>query len=314
MAQFQWTFDAPSGVFKNHSLARRLYMASLEESVCMDFVTPIDAFGRKQGESVTLTRIANLTEPATADLIEGERIPEDQFSISTRQITVKEIGRAVPFTSFADDLSFFDVNNPVQKKLRAQMTLVLDTKAATAFKTAKVKYAPTGIASNNITSNGTFGAAATANMNVFHAEEIRDYMFDTLQAEPAEGDDYIGIFRTLAMRGIKRDPAWEEWHKYTDPQAKFNNEVGRIENIRFVETNHSRAFGKVGTGSVLGEGVVFGADSVAMAEARTPELIVGVSTDFGRDRAVAWYGILEFATIWDTGNSGEAKIVHVGST
>ena len=313
MAQFQWTFDAPSGVFKNHALSRRIYQSALETTKFMDFVTPVEAFGRHRGESVTLTRIANITEPVSADLIEGERIPEDQFTISSRQITVGEIGRAVPFTSLANDLSFFDLENPIQQKLRDQMNLVLDTKVATAFKLAKIKYAPTGIASNNIATNGTFGAAATANMNVFHVEEIRDYMFDTLQVPGLDNGDYVGIFRTLGLRGIKRDPAWEEWHKYTDPQAKFNGEVGRMEGVRFVETNHSRALGKVGTGAVLGEGFVFGQDSVAMAEARSPELLVGISTDFGRDKSVAWYGILAMATIWDTGNAGEAKIVHVGS-
>lgn len=314
MAQFQWTFDAPTGVYKNHALSRRIYSAALEKSVFMDFATPIEAFGRRMGESITLTRISNLAEPVSADLIEGERIPEDVFSISTRQITVNEIGRAVPFTSLADDLSFFSLMNPIQTKLRAQMTLVMDTKAATAMKLAKIKYAPTGIASATITTNGTFGATATANMNVFHVEEIRDYMFDTLLTDPVEGgEDYIGIFRTLGLRGIKRDPAWEEWHKYTDPQAKYNGEVGRLESVRFIETNHTRALGKVGTGSVLGEGVVFGADALAFAEARSPELIIGVSTDYGRDRSVAWYGILSLAPIWDTGNAGEAKIVHVGS-
>lgn len=313
MAQFQWNFDVPTGVYKNHALARRLYSVALENAVFMDYVRPIEAFGRKMGESVTLTRISNLAEPISADLIEGERIPEDQFAISTKQITVNEIGRAVPYTSLANDLSWFDLDNPIQQKLRAQMTLVMDTKAATAFKTAKIKYTPTGIASNNIATNGTFGATATANMNVFHAEEIRDYMFDTLLVDPVEGEDYVGIFRTLGIRGIKRDPAWEEWHKYTDPQAKYNGEVGRIENIRFIESNHTRALGKVGTGSVLGEGVVFGADSVALVEAESPHLILGVSTDFGRDKAVAWYGILNFGIIWDTGNAGEAKVVHVGS-
>jgi N4-gp56 family major capsid protein len=130
------------------------------------------------------------------------------------------------------------------------------------------------------------------------------------------GDSYVGIFRTLGLRGLKRDPDWVEWHKYTDPAAKFNSEVGRLEEIRFVETNHANALGKVGTSSVLGEGVVFGEDAVALAEASTPELRVeiNVGQDFGRSHAVAWYGILEFGIIWDTGNAGQARIVHVGST
>lgn len=313
MAQFQWQFDAPTGTFKSHALSRRLFEASLERAVFMEHVIPVDGFGKKMGEDVTMTRIAQLTEPTDATLQEGVRISEDAFSISTKSITVVEYGRAVPYTSFADDLAWFDLENPIQRTLVNQWRLVMDTKVASAFKNTKIKYAPDGEASNTITTNGTFGATAASNMNVFHVEEIRDYMFDTLLTEPAVGDDYIGIFRTLGLRGIKRDPDWEEWHKYTDPQAKFNNEIGRIENVRFMETNHANALGKKGTGSVLGEGVVFGADAVAMAEVLAPELRAGIPADFGRSRAVAWYAITAFDLIWDTGNAGQAKVLHVGS-
>lgn len=313
MAQFTWSFDMPTGVWKQHALSSRLYQAAVEEALLMDYVKPVDGFGRRMGENVTLKRVSAISEPTSANLTEGIRIPEDTLTLSTKAILLKEIGRAVPFTSFAEDLSDIDIENTVQGELKRQMKLTLDTKCATAFKAGKIKYAITGLASNNITTNGTFGATSTANMNVFHCEEIRDYLFDTLRAPGYSGDDYIGCFRTLGIRGIKRDPDWEEWHKYTDPSVKFNSEVGRIEGIRFVETNHNLAFGKVGTGSVLGEGVVFGADAVAMAEALTPELRAAMPQDFGRQRAVAWYGILEFDVIWDTGNAGEAKIVHVGS-
>jgi hypothetical protein len=89
--------------------------------------------------------------------------------------------------------------------------------------------------------------------------------------------------------------------------------VGRIESIRFMRTNHNSALGKVGTNSVLGEGVVFGKDAVAMAEVLTPELRAAIPGDFGRSRAVAWYGILQYGVIWTTSNAGEARIIHVGS-
>lgn len=314
MAQFQWQFDAPTGTFKQHALSQRLYEAAVQRSVFVDHCRPVEGFGKKQGENVTLTRISNIAEPTSANLIEGERIPEDTFVVTTTSITVKEIGRSVPFTSFAQDLSFFDIENPIQNKLIDQMRLVLDTKASVAFKAGLIKYTPTGFSSETVTTNGTPGAQATENMNVYHCEEIRDYMFDTLNVPPADGEDYVGIFRTLGMRGIKRDPAWETWHKYTDPQAKYNAEVGRLENIRFIETNHSTALGKIGASSVLGEGVVFGQDAVAMAEVLTPEMRAGIPQDFGRSKAVAWYGILEFGVIWTTANAGEAKIIHVSST
>lgn len=317
MAQFTWTFDAPTGTYKNHALSSKLFEAAVENSQFMEHVRPVDGYGRNMGETVTLTRVRNVTEPTNADLDENLRIPEDDFQLSVRSITVTELGRAIPYSSLSGDLSKFDLDNPIQRKLREQMRLVLDTKAATAFKEAKVKYVPTGTSgspTNNIATNGTPGAQASRNLQVFDIEQIRDYLFDTLHAPTLENDDYLGIFRTLAIRGIKSDSNWDEWHKYTDPQAKFNGEVGRIEGIRFLESNHANALGKIGAASVLGEGVVFGEDGVAMAEAMTPELRASIPGDFGRSKAVAWYGILAFGIIWDTGNAGEARVVHVSST
>ena len=314
MAQFTWTYDAPTGTYKNHKLSQKLYEAAVQNSVFLDHVRPVEGYGRKSGESVTLTRVRNMTEPVSAELDEAMRIPEDEFDLSSKVITVKELGRSVPFTSLANDLSAYDIENPIQRKLKDQMRLVLDTKAAAAFKRAQIKYVPTAAATATVTTNGTPGTAALVNMNFFHVEEIRDYLYDTLNTPPAEGDDYVGIFRTLGLRGIKRDSKFEVWHQYTDPQAKWNGEVGRIEGIRFIESNHARALGKIGTGSVLGEGVVFGEDAVALAEAMTPELRAAVPSDFGRSKAVAWYGILEMDIIWDTANAGEARIVHVSST
>lgn len=314
MPQFQWIPDIPSGVLRNHALSRKLFGAAVANSRAMEYVRPVEGFGRKQGETVTLTRIGNISEPTSGKLTEGMKIPEDAFAISTLAITVSEFGRAVPYTSLAEDLAWFDLSNAIQQKLVEQQKLILDAAAFTAAKTAKVKYAPTGLAANNITTNGTFGAQAAANWNVFHVEEIRDYLFDTLNVPPFIDEDYVALVRTLGLRGIKRDPQWEEWWKYVHPEAKMTGEVGRIENIRFVEINHANSLGKVGASSVLGEGIVFGQDFLAMAEVQTPELRAAIPGDFGRSKAVAWYGILEFGLIWDTGNAGEARTVHVGST
>lgn len=313
MADFTWVFDAPTGVYKNHALSNSILEAAIEQTVVAPFAQTVSGYGKNKGESVTITRIANIAEPMSAVLSETTRIPEDQFQLSTKQITVQELGRAVPYTSLSQDLAHFDVENGIQRKLMQQMTLVLDTLAATGFKRTQIKYTPTGLSSRTVNTTGTPGTAA-ANLNMYHVEEIRDYMYDTLHVPPYQGSDYVGIFRTQGLRGLKRDPAWEEWHKYTDPQAKWNNEIGRIENVRFVETNHAEAFSNnLGTGGVLGEGVVFGDEGLYLAEVMTPELRAGLPEDFGRSKSVAWYGILEYDIAWDTGNPGEAKVLHVTS-
>lgn len=315
MAQHTWVFDAPTGVYKNHALSNDLRMASVEMSVFMDHVRPEPNYGVGRGESITITRVSNVAEPTSATLLETERIPEDDFTLSTKQITVVEIGRAIPYSSLSTDLSEFNLSNPIQQKLREQMTLTVDTKAAVGFKNTQIKMQLTGASAATFTTNGTFAGSSTSNLTIDHLGLSRDYMFDTLHASPREDGMYTGIFRTKGLRGIKDDQDYEDWLQYTDPSMKFNSEAGRWEQIRLIETNHSEALGEVGTSSVLGEGVIFGSDAVVMAEALSPELRIAQTQDFGRARAVAWYGILEFDGVWsDSGNAGEANVIHVGST
>lgn len=315
MSQQTWTFDAPNGVYKNHSMSSDIREAAIAETKFMQFVSPESGYGKKSGESITITRISNLDVPSDGRLAEGQRIPEDELTITTIAITVKEWGRSVPYTSLADDLGSLDLENVIQRKLKDQMKLVLDSACAVGFKASKVKAIPDSVGSIVFDTDGTPSTQAAANLNVFHVEQIRDYMFSTLNVPTYSGDDYIGLVSTKAKRGIMSDPAWEPWHRYTDPQAKFNSEIGRLENIRFIEINNTNSLsGAKGLNGVLGEAVIFGADAVAMAVVTDPELRAKMPTDYGRSKGVAWYGIMEFGIIWDTANAGEARIVHVTSS
>lgn len=312
---FTWTYDAPSGVYKSHEMSSQLRYAAIAETKFMQFTKPEPGYGKNKGESITITRISNLAVPSDGRLSELEKIPEDNMTLSTVAITVSEWGRSVPYTSLSNDLSKFNIENMVQRVLVDQMKLIMDAAAADAFKTAQVKAVPTGIAALTITTNGTPGGQAVSNLNVNHVEQIRDYMFSTLNVPAFEGDDYIALVSTKAKRGIMQDPAFEDWHKYTDPEAKYNSEIGRLENCRFIEINNTSALsGSLGLNGVLGEAIFFGQDAVAMAVALDPELRAGIPQDYGRSAGIAWYGILEFGLVWTTGNPGEARVVHVTST
>ena len=78
--------------------------------------------------------------------------------------------------------------------------------------------------------------------------------------------------------------------------------------------NHTNALsGSKGSGSVLGEALIFGDDAVTMAIVEDPELRAAIPADFGREKAVAWYGVLEFGLVWDTSSDGEARVIRVTS-
>lgn len=315
MAQQTWTYDAPSGVYKNHTMSEQLRYAAIVETKGMQFVTAEPGYGKKRGESITITRISRLAIPVSGVLQENVNIPEDVLTITTVAITVVEWGRSVPYTSLSTDLSEFNLENIVQRALKDQMKVVLDNACFAAFKTGQIKAEMTGVASVNFDTNGTPSQVAAANLNMFGVETIRDYMYFNLNIPPFEGDDYIGLVSTKAKRGVMNDPAWEPWHRYTDPDAKYNSEIGRMENIRFIEINNVGALSANPGASqtAQGEALFFGADAVAMAVAEDPELRARIPTDYGRSRGVAWYGILQFGIVWTTANAGEARIIHLTS-
>lgn len=316
MAQHSWVNDGPSGVYKNHDLSSKLRMAAIKEAKFMQFVKPEEGYGKKKGESVTITRVSNVTVPSSDVLNELDLIPEDTLSLSTQAITVSERGRAIPYTSLSLDLSAFDIENAIQKKLKDQLKLRMDITAATAFKAGKILAIPTGISETTFETDGAASNAATSNLNMYHVESIRDYMFSTLNIAPYMDDDYVCVLITQAKRGLMRDPAWVDWKKYTDPSAKFNGEIGRIENIRFVETNHTSALADgLGTGDIMGEAVFFGEDPVVMGVVEDPQLRAKESEDYGRKKGVAWYGVYGFGQVWsDSANAGEARVVYMTSS
>jgi len=312
--QFAWTLDAPTGTFKNNALSNKLYEASIADAKTAQFVTNVDGYGRKRGESVTLSRVSNLSVPTSAQLSETIPIPEDTLAISSKAITVSEFGRAVTYTGLSNDLANIEIPETVERALTRQMTTSLDRAAMDAFKAAKVKAIPDASASLVFDTDGTPSTTAAVNLEYYHVEQIRDYLVSTLLAPPFVGDEYFCLASTKALRGLKQDPKWEEWSKYTMPEAKATGEVGKIEGIRFVEVADTGALSaSKGTGGVLGEAVFFGADAVAQAMVVVPHLRHAIPSDFGRSNAVAWYGILKWDIIWDTANSGEARVVHLTS-
>lgn len=315
MANHSWVLDAPTGVYKNHDLSSKLRMAAIAQTICMQFVNTEQGYGKKKGESVTITRISNVTVPTSDVLDERSRIPEDTVSLSTQAITVSERGRAIPYTSLSLDLGAYDLENAIQKKLRDQMKLSMEIAAATAFKAGMVKAIPSGVAALTMDTDGTASTTATVNLNVYHVEQIRDYLFSTLLVPPMADGNYACMLATKAKRGIMNDPKWENWHKYTDQEKKYNSELGKLEQIRFVESNNTDAFSaSKGSGSVLGEAVFFGDDAVSMAVVMEPELRAKESEDYGRSKGVAWYGVYGFDQVWkDSATAGEARVLHVTS-
>src|SRR5690606_32335339 len=111
-----WTFDAPTGTYRNFALSRDIRREAIAATVFMKFLRPEPGYGKRKGESITITRYNKL--PLAQRIGELDRLPSGRPAISTKTVTVSQWGYKVPVTDFEKNLTHFDIMNPIQAALR----------------------------------------------------------------------------------------------------------------------------------------------------------------------------------------------------
>ena len=318
---FNWEWDAAVGIYKNHQLSPKLRKVAAAATIVAPFGRDYGiGFKAHAGQYINIMHIERLPNSPSSALQENNRIPIRKPAYGNRQIPVVEYGEGAEFTNLAEQLSVFKPSDQLQQLLKGQMEEALDSATAQAFKdgtAVKVIFTPTGLTTGTFATNGAPAAKANVGLTFDHCTQISDYLVDTLYVPPFEGDHYVGITANKNYRSLKNDRYWQEWHKYLSKgDFVFKREMGATELIRWVVCNRPLAFSNTaGTSSYLGEAVVFGDEAVARLEAEAPHLRLdnNYQSDFGRAKAVAWYGILGFGSVWDSADAGKAKIIQIGS-
>lgn len=314
MAGQYWQVNTAGGYLANPRLSRQLRRAAQPLMKFRQFVRPEPGYGKNVGDKIEFLRISNVQSSGRA-LNETEKMPETNVIVSKGELVVKEYGNSIPYTGKVEALAEFSVENIITVALRDDMAKVLDKACAEEFKNTKVKYIPTGTPSNPsfvIRNNGTT-VAATRDVSVFDVKNIVDYMKQVLFVPPYDGENYICICSVNFARMIKDDPDWEDAAKYGDPERLFRGEIGRYYGVRFIEETNALS-PVLGSTSYKGEAVFFGADPVVEGVVIPEEIRAKIPEDYGRSKGVAWYYLGGFKITWETGNPGEAKIVHVTSS
>ena len=312
--------DGQGGYFTNPRLSQQLRYALQPMMKFRQFCDIKEGWGKGVGETLYWDKISKVST-AGGTLIETNTMPEHQFTISRGTIVLSEFGNSIPWTGKLEALSQFDVNDPVQRVLRDDMASSLDRVAGLEYKKTGRKYVCLTTATGtfeSVADGDTFASANIAKVSptVYHIKDVVDFLRGR-DVPPYDGEDYIGIFSVNALRAIYDDAEFQDAAKYGDPQRLFAGEVGRIYNCRCIrETNYLvNTLGSSSGTNALGEGVIFGAETVIEGIAVPEELRQKIPTDYGRSKGLAWYGILGFEKMWKHTDSGQdAHIVHITST
>lgn len=305
-----WQYDAPSGVYKNHALSTKIRRQALAKTTFFKYLNPEPGYGRKKGESITITRILRL--PLANRVNETDRLPGGRPAIETKTVKISEWGYKVPMTTWETDLTSFDLPNEIEGALRDQIELTMDVMAADVFKLTPIKYVPTS-SGFTLTTNGTAGGTSDRNWSVSDLRAVHDYMAGDLKVPTFANGKYVAIMSTQAARGLKNDPEYKDWLAPNTAQPLLDGLLKDIEGFQIIESNNfgyeRNALAKFAGSSVTtGEAIFFGADSAGLLEIQSPEIRMGVKEDLGRFYETGWVGKLEGFHTWE--KASLARVVH----
>lgn len=307
-----WSADASGGYLYSDNLSEYLRFALQPRTKFRNLAdAKEDALGLHKGDTYRWNVYSNLTTRG-GPIGEQQRMPETNFTIAQRSLTIDEFGNSVPFTEKVERLGEHDVKDVIDQTLKDDARKVFDRMVAYQFFQTKLRVAPTSGTSTTSVTLTTNGATATTNnvaMSNDHVKAIIDIAKER-NIPPYEGDDYAAISHPTTYRSFKDD--LEAIHQYTDQGINliFSGEVGRYESCRFIEQNeipkghaNDAAFSNTSSdtdyiysatddawnNAASSWCLFFGADTVIEAPAIPEEIRAKLPQDYGRDNGVAYY-------------------------
>ena len=310
-----WSSDASGGFLYSDNLSEYLRMELQPRTKFRNLAdAKDDALGLHKGDNYNWNVYSNL-ETRGGPILEGQRMPETQFSIQQRSLTIGEFGNSVPFTKKVELLGEHDVKDVIDQTLRDDARKVFDRMTAYQFFRTPLRVAPvsgTDVASIVLTSNGATATTNNLAMTAAHVKAIVDTAKER-NIPPFSGDDYCSISHPTTFRGFKNE--LEDVHSYTETGLAmiFAGEIGRYESTRFIEQNeipkgHANDAAYVSGAANAGSAnyiyqaaadpwnnaksswaLFFGADTVIESPAVPEEIRSKLPQDYGRDNGVAYY-------------------------
>lgn len=252
------------------------------------------------GSTIKFLRYAPLT--GASAIAETATIETATLSSSLVSISVGEHAKAVAVSELLLRQSSDTVLDRAAQLLgmhyaKGRDALIRDT----LLGSANVLYA--GANANRAALDGT---------DYFDVNLIRDSVerLATNKAPKFGGDAYVCFVHPHQARRLRADSAWINVQNYATPENMLNGEIGRIEDVRFIETTHT-TYIPINTQDIWSDGadttantaiaanaatavyqaIIVGDYAIGLAEGLPVEMRDNGVTDFGRQHALAYYGI-----------------------
>jgi len=206
----------------------------------------LERFGQvdPQGQNKSLTRKFRRIEalpPAIAPIAEGVAPAGQQLTVTDIQCQLEQYADAIPFTDVIQDTI---EDNTLDDMVKAAAQQVSETKEIIRFAVLK--------AGTNVFYPGAITTRATVNATVSRgdlrrvyrsmkrnrAQEIAEIIAPTakIATEPV-GQAYFAVCHTDLDADIKNITGFTPVEKYSDAMRALPNEIGKVENTRFITSD-----------------------------------------------------------------------------
>ncbi len=203
-----------------------------------------DQFGQKcpipkgNGKRIEFRKYDPLPK-MTTPLAEGVTPDGQKLDMGVVSTEVKQYGG---FIELSDILMLTAIdNNLIQatKLLGAQAGRTLDTITREVLSGGtNVQFAEGQVASRSLLSGG-----ATEGNHYLTVDAVRRAVryLKKMNAETIDGS-FVGIIHPDTAYDLMSDPKWINVKTYSDPEGIYQGEIGKIENVRFVESSEAKIF------------------------------------------------------------------------
>jgi len=307
-----WAVNTLGGFMYKDNLSTEFREALQPEVKFRQFADLQSAFGKQRGENFHWNVYLNIqTQGGT--LVETNTMPESNFTVIQGTLTVNEYGNSVPYTGKLEALAKESVKRPVMRALKNDAKKAFDAAAHAQFNTTLLRVVPQAGTSTGTLALTTDGTATTTNNIAFrntHAKLVSDLMKER-NIPSYTNDDYFALAWPSTYRSMKND--LESIYQYTSEGFGMimNGEIGRYENIRFIEQTYIPKGGaadsttwnaSTGTADAWNNGTsdwifFFGEDTVMEGIAVAEEIRAKMPGDYGRSKGIAWYYLGGFGIV-----------------
>lgn len=298
MAGQLWSVNSIGGFMSARKLSKKLRYSLFKVVKFRQFADVKDASqqGKKKGDLFTWDVYSTVATQGST-LVETNTMPETNFVITQGTLTITEAGNSVPFSQKLDNLSEHPLTEIINKVLKQDAKQAFDTLAYTQFNATPLRAVPTSGTSTSaldVTTDGTATETNNVALGKRHIGAIEDILKER-NIPPYVADDYYCLAWPSTFRNMKNE--LESVHQYTTEGLQMikNGEIGRYNNVRFVEQTNIAKAGW--TNSASDWAFFFGQDTVAEGIAVPEEMRGKIPTDYGRSKGVAWYYLGGFGLV-----------------